>query len=376
MRPVLSFCKSNSVNLHTAIIQIMNLDERIKSFALLGETLRKSLNISLVNKGGTGHDLSLLNTLIDEQYTHNAWFTPDNVRKAVNAIACELTEENLIRWTNTYPGLQEQQKQLRIGVIMAGNIPLVGFHDFLSVLISGNNLIAKTSSKDYELIIYISNILCSINPLFRNRIEFTKGTLTDFDAVIATGSDNNSRYFDYYFGKYPNIIRKNRNSIAIIEGDETEEELKNLGVDIFSYFGLGCRNVSKLYLPKGYDLKAIVKHWDNYSSVISHSKYANNYDFNKAVYLVNKETFYDTGYILLKEESKISSPVSVLYYEYYESPDSVKQQTELLKEKIQCQVGKYNIPFGKAQSPHLWDYADGIDTIEFLLKKISRNIVN
>ena len=369
MRPVLSFCKSNSVNLHTAIIQIMNLDERIKSFALLGETLRKSLNISLVNKGGTGHDLSLLNTLIDNQYTHNAWFTPDNVRKAVNAIACELTEENLIRWTNAYPGLHEQQKQLRIGVIMAGNIPLVGFHDFLSVLISGNNLIAKTSSKDYELIIYISNILCSINPLFRNRIEFTKGTLTDFDAVIATGSDNNSRYFDYYFGKYPNIIRKNRNSIAIIEGDETEEELKSLGVDIFSYFGLGCRNVSKLYLPKGYDLKAIVKHWDNYSSVISHSKYANNYDFNKAVYLVNKETFYDTGYILLKEESKISSPVSVLYYEYYESPDSVKQQTELLKEKIQCQVGKYNIPFGKAQSPHLWDYADGIDTIEFLLKK-------
>ena len=369
MRPVLSFCKSNSVNLHTAIIQIMNLDERIKSFALLGETLRKSLNISLVNKGGTGHDLSLLNKLIDEQYTHNAWFTPDNVRKAVNAIACELTEENLMKWTNAYPGLQEQQKQLRIGVIMAGNIPLVGFHDFLSVLISGNNLIAKTSSKDYELIIYISNILASINPLFRNRIEFTKGTLTDFDAVIATGSDNNSRYFDYYFGKYPNIIRKNRNSIAIIEGDETEEELKSLGVDIFSYFGLGCRNVSKLYLPKGYDLKAIVKHWDNYSSVISHSKYANNYDFNKAVYLVNKETFYDTGYLLLKEENKICSPVSVLYYEYYESPDSVKQQTELLKEKIQCQVGKYNIPFGKAQSPHLWDYADGIDTIEFLLKK-------
>lgn len=153
------------------------------------------------------------------------------------------------------------------------------------------------------------------------------------------------------------------------ETSETEEELKSLGVDIFSYFGLGCRNVSKLYLPKGYDLKALVKHWDNHNSIVSHTKYANNYDFNKAVYLVNKEIFYDTGYLLLKEESKISSPVSVLYYEYYESQEAVKKQTELLKEKIQCKVGKYNIPFGKAQSPHLWDYADGIDTIEFLLKK-------
>jgi hypothetical protein len=347
----------------------MELEERIKSFALLGEALRNSLNESFTTNIGTGRDLSLLNTLIDNQHNYNTWFTPENVKRAISAIAEELTEENLTRWTNAYNGLKNRTAPLKVGVIMAGNIPLVGFHDFLSVLITGNNLIAKTSSKDNELIIYLSDILCAINPKFRNKISFTDGILTNFDAVIATGSDNSSRYFDYYFSKYPNIIRKNRNSIAIINGGETDKELEELGTDIFSYFGLGCRNVSKIYIPKGYDLASLFRHWSIFSGVIKHSKYNNNYDFNKAVYLVNKEAFHDTGFLLLKEDSKISSPVSVLFYEYYESQYAVKQQTELLKEKIQCIVGKTDIPFGKAQSPHLWDYSDGIDTIEFLLKK-------
>ena len=353
-----------------AISQIMNLEDRIKSFALLGKILRNSLNDSLVTKESvSGIDLSLINTLIDNQHKHNAWFTPWNVRNAISAIASELTEENLIKWTNRYPKLYEQTNPVRVGVIMAGNIPLAGFHDFLSVLITGNNLIAKTSSKDNELILYLSNILCTINPHFRNRIEFTEGTISNFDAVIATGSDNSSRYFDYYFAKYPNIIRKNRTSIAIIEGDETDDELEGLGNDIFSYFGLGCRNISKVYFPKGYDFIRMLSHCDSFSNVINNSKYRNNYDFNKAVYIVNKEVFQDTGYLLLKEDSRISSPVSVLYYEFYETQDAVKQQTKLLNEKIQCIVSKHNVPFGQAQLPHLWDYADGIDTIEFLLKK-------
>jgi len=372
-RPIptfLFYCKSNSLFLLAAIIQFMNLEERIKSFALLGEILRDLLNDNDVVKSiGTGRERSLLNTLIDNQQKHNTWFTPENVRRALTAIANELTEENLIKWTNAYPELHKKINPFRVGVIMAGNIPLVGYHDLLSVLITGNNLVAKTSSKDSELIIYLTNILCSINPGFRKRIEFTEGTLTKFDVIIATGSDNSSRYFDYYFGKYPNLIRKNRNSVAIIEGDETGDELESLGTDIFSYYGLGCRNVSKVYLPRGYDINSISKRWDSFKEVITHSKYANNYDFNKAVYLVNKEPFYDTGYLLMKHDNHISSPVSVLYFEYYESQEAVKEQTELLKEKIQCVVGKHNIPFGKAQSPHLWDYADGIDTIEFLLKK-------
>jgi hypothetical protein len=343
----------------------MNLEERIKSFAVLGEILRNSLN------GRFGKYTEQLNALIDNQHKINPWFTPENVRTAVKAIADELTGENLNKWTDSYPELKENKNPARVGVIMAGNIPLAGFHDFISVLISGNYLIAKTSSKDSQLIVCISDILCSVNDWFMERIKFTEGTLTDFDVVIATGSNNSSRYFEYYFGKYPNIIRKNRNSIAIIKGNETDAELEGLGTDIFSYFGLGCRNVSKIYIPKGYDLSVMARKWDTYTGIINHSKYANNYDFNKAVYLVNKENFYDTGYLLLKEENRISSPVSVLNYEYYKSQSAIKQQIELHKEKIQCIIGRCYIPFGKSQSPHLWDYADGIDTIEFLKKKLA-----
>lgn len=344
-------------------MQIMNLEERIKSFTVLGEILRNSLN------GRSGSYTEQLNILIDKQYKLNPWFTPENVKSALNVIALELTEENLIKWTNVYPLLKENTKPLTAGIIMAGNIPLAGFHDYLSVLISGNNLIARTSSKDSELILLISDILCTINTGFINKIKFTEGTLSDFDVIIATGSNNSSRYFEYYFGKYPNIIRKNRNSIAIIEGDETGSELEALGKDIFLYFGLGCRNISKIYVPEGYLFSEMMRNWELYAGISNHIKYANNYDFNKAVYIVNKDFFYDTGYLLLKEDKGLSSPVSVLYYEFYNSQYAVKQQTELLKEKIQCVVGKQYIPFGKAQSPHLWDYADGIDTIEFLLKK-------
>lgn len=341
----------------------MKLKERIESFSGLGEVLRNSLE-EKDNKNS-----AVLTELVNNQYLKNEWFTPENVRTAVKAIADELTEENLIKWTNAYPELKEKTNPVKAGVIMAGNIPLAGYHDFLSVLISGNNIIAKTSSKDSVLIAYISDILCSLNPGFSEKIEFTEGTLSNFDVIIATGSNNSSRYFEYYFGKYPNIIRKNRNSIAVIEGNETADEIKSLGTDIFSYFGLGCRNVSKIYFPKGYDISGMTRNWDVFSGIISHSKYGNNYDFNKAVYLVNKEKFIDTGFVLLKEDSRLSSPVSVLHYEYYDSQSEVKKQTELQKEYIQCTVGRHYIPFGKAQSPHLWDYADGIDTIEFLLNK-------
>jgi hypothetical protein len=342
----------------------MTLEERIKTFSLLGEILRDALTV------GNGRDHSLqLTTIIDNQHLNNPWFTPENVRQALLSIAELLTEDKLTKWTSAYPQLKDQQKAVKVGVIMAGNIPLVGFHDFLSVLISGNNIIAKTSSKDSELIVFIGSILCDINSEFRKNIEFTENTLSGLDAVIATGSNNSSRYFEYYFGKYPNIIRKNRNSVAVIEGNESPQELEALGTDIFSYFGLGCRNVSKLYIPEGYDIKALAANWDSFSGLINNNKYANNYDFNKAVYIVNKDPFHDTGYLLLKEDEKLSSPVSVLHYSYYKSEYALKHNLVKLSEQIQCIVGKKYIPFGKAQSPDLWDYADGKDTIEFLLKK-------
>ena len=347
----------------------MKIQARIDAFAELGEILRNSLS------GSEDIRAPGLQELINTQQTINPWFTPENVTASIKAVAEELTPQNLIQWTDNYPHLQIDNKPVTAGIIMAGNIPLAGFHDFLSVLISGNNLIAKTSSKDSALIGKISGILCTIEPRFRERIIFTDGQLKNFDLVIATGSNNSSRYFEQYFGKYPNIIRKNRNSIAIIEGNETDDELENLGSDIFLYFGLGCRSVSKIFIPSGYDLKSLVRKWESFDTVIRHVKYANNYDFSKAVYLVNRENFLDTGYLLLKEDKGLSSPVAVLYFEYYLSVSDLQHETESQKEKIQCVVGHSDVPFGSAQSPHLWDYADRIDTLEFLSKKNKAGIL-
>lgn len=341
----------------------MYLEERIESFSHLGEILR---NLIAGKKNKFSEQFS---ELIKNQHLRNEWFTATCVRNAVDAIASVLTHDNLVKWTSGYPGLTMNYDPLIVGVIMAGNLPLVGFHDYISVLISGNNLLAKTSSKDSEMILFVNDILCDINQGYKEKVKFTEGTISGFDIVIATGSNNSARYFEYYFGKYPNIIRKNRNGIAIIKGDETDAELEALGKDIFSYFGLGCRSVSKVYLPEGCNIAAMTKHWEEFSGIAQNAKYANNYDFNKAVYIVNKEKFIDTGHLLLLEDKRLSSPVAVLYYEYYKSYEDAIRQVEILKEDIQCIIGRDHIPFGKGQHPELWDYSDGTDTIQFLLKK-------
>ncbi|MCU0462376.1 MAG: hypothetical protein MUF36_10250 [Bacteroidales bacterium] len=341
----------------------MNLTGRIESFSILGSILRNAV------EGKTSSYTSGLKRLIDNQHLKNPWFIPGNVTMAVSAIANELTAENLKKWTDAYPDLKRNYPPLRVAVIMAGNIPLVGFHDFLTVLITGNNIVAKTSSKDADLMRFIGDILCDIDPVFRKRIEFSDGAVSGFDAVIATGSDNTSRYFEQYFGKYPHIIRRNRNSIAILDGTESDQQLDALGADVFSYFGLGCRNVSKLYVPSGYNFARLINNWKKYSDLVNHPKYANNYDFSKAVFIVNKENFIDTGFVLIKEDSGHASPVAVLWYEYFKSPDQINNIAEELNEKIQCIIGKNHLSFGTAQSPALWDYADGTDTVEFLLKK-------
>ena len=340
----------------------MELNTRISTFSELGHILRKALD----GKGGSQGEK--LCSLIERQHLFNPWFTPENVKMAVGAIAEKLTEGNLGSWTDKYTALWEEHEPYTTAVIMAGNIPLVGFHDFLTVLISGNKILAKTSSKDDQLISHIAEILCSLNSEFGKMITFTEGTLSGFEAVIATGSNNSSRYFEYYFGKYPHIIRKNRNSVAVISGDETVNDLRDLGKDVFSYFGLGCRNVSKLYLPSGFPIEKILDNWSEYSRIINHYKYANNYEYNMAVWLVNKEKFLDTGYILLRENRSLASPVAALHYEYYDSPTMLADNLIALQDKIQCITGKNHIPFGSAQAPELWDYADNIDTLDFLLK--------
>ncbi len=338
----------------------MNLNDRIKSFAKLGKVLLSPPDS--------------FNILIKDACYYNGWFTEDNVRLAVRAIAENLSEDKLNTWMSSYNHqIKKTQIEKRVGVIMAGNLPLVGFHDFLCVLMSGNKFYGKLSSQDNKLLPAIASELIKINPEFSAYIQSTEERMSGFDAIIATGSNNTSRYFEYYFGKYPHIIRKNRNSVAVLNGHESPADLKNLSKDIFLYFGLGCRNVSKIFIPDKYDFNLLFNAFEQFTEIKNHSKYFNNYEYQKAIYLVNNITHLDNGFVLLKESTEIPTPVGVLHYAYYSDIQTVIQQIHQEKDKIQCVVGNRKlfetaIPFGQAQYPELNDYADGIDTMDFLLK--------
>lgn len=310
-----------------------------------------------------------LATIAETVQLTNPWFTPDNVRLALSKTGRNLTEENLLSWLSAYPEAFNEHEPVRVGVVMAGNIPLVGFHDLLAVLITGNRLQAKLSTKDELLMRTVTDILTDIEPSFRPFVELTTDRLREFDMVIATGSNNTSRYFEYYFRKVPLIIRRNRNSIAILDGTETPGELSLLGNDIFSYFGLGCRNVSKLYLPEGYDVTTLPDRWTMYECLLSHYKYSVNYDHNKAVMIVNREPFTDGRFVLLKEALSLSPPMATLHYGFYDAEAGPEIDSQLSENMIQCVTGHGRIPFGKSQQPELWDYADNIDTVSFVLKK-------
>jgi len=300
---------------------------------------------------------------------HNGWFTEDNILFSLQQWGGLLTEENINAWMDDY-SFKKEGVPKTVGIVMAGNIPLVGFHDFLAVLLSGNKALAKLSSNDKVLLPYLSKYLMEQEPSLADKIEFVDGKLENFDAVIATGSNNTSRYFEYYFGKKPNIIRKNRNSIAVLTGKESEEELKALGEDVFRYYGLGCRNVSKIYVPKDYDFDGLFNALFHYKDIIHQHKYANNYDYNKAVYLMSEFKILDNGFLILKEDEALTSPISALFYSYYDDESSLRKKLQEMEEQIQCVVSNNanDISFGNTQNPSLSDYADGIDTMEFLLK--------
>lgn len=308
-----------------------------------------------------------LSLLINSSQQYNAWFTPENTAKAVAAIAEMLNPKDLHAWIedNDSPGTP-----LNIGLVLAGNIPLVGFHDILAVLGSGNRALIKLSSQDKKLTPYILNKLTGIEKGFENLISYVE-KLTDYDAVIATGSNNTSRYFEYYFSKVPHIIRKNRNSLAVLTGNESIEELKALGNDIFDYFGLGCRNVSKIYVPKGYNFNHFFESIQDFNYVLNHHKYNNNYDYNKSIFLVNMDKHLDNGFLLLKEDSRLASPLAVIYFEEYDNLQELEQNLKTIEDQIQCIISNAELNlktygFGKSQVPSLWDYADGIDTMKFL----------
>jgi hypothetical protein len=315
--------------------------------------------------GVTAEEFEELNRIIETHVHHNGWFTENNIRRALFAWSEELTTAKIGQWLERYQW-DERAEAKKVGIICAGNLPLVGLHDVLSVLISGHTAFVKLSSDDNLLMPALLKILLRLDESVEKQLVFADGLMKEMEAVIATGSNNTSRYFEQYFGHLPHIIRKSRTSVAILSGTETDEELKALGRDVFAYFGLGCRNVSKVYLPEGFPLDRIFNSLYDYNAIIHHHKYANNYDYNKAVWLLNNEQLLDNGFLLLKEDVSFASPTGSLYYEYYTDESELREALEMRADEIQCIVSQSDIPFGGSQRPALWDYADGIDTLDFL----------
>jgi len=331
--------------------------QRINAFVKLGQLLQN-------------YPQDLVQVIEQAQYK-NPWYTVGYVKKAIQAIAANLTNEKLQHWLSDYPDMQSEKT---VGLILAGNIPLVGFHDILCVLISGFKAKIKVSSDDAGLTTCVLALLADIEPEIRARFEIVD-KLKDFDLVIATGSDNTSRYFDYYFGSKPHIIRRNRNSIGVITGQETPEQLRDLGHDIFDYFGLGCRSVSKIFIPKDYAVSQLFEGIADFKTISEHFKYNNNYDYNKSIYLINGDKHYDNGFLLLKEDTRTASPLAVLYYEEYNSLSELENELNTQQQAIQCVVSAIPLSlespvfgFGESQCPALSDYADGVNTLDFLFE--------
>ncbi|HTL80092.1 MAG TPA: acyl-CoA reductase [Bacteroidia bacterium] len=344
----------------------MTLQDRINAMKKVSEELLQLCASSPRTQSG-----NVLASLARTFHPFNPWFTEEMILDRLEKIAEALKEENISKWLSKYPITEHGPK--KIAVILAGNIPLAGFDDLLCVLMSGNIFIGKLSSDDKKLFPAFAEVICEVEPRFRERIIFTEGRMSGMDAVIATGSNNSGRYFEHYFSKYPHIIRRNRNGVAVLDGKETDEELKKLSEDIFLYFGAGCRSISKMFVPADFNFDRFfnsIFHW--YDRLNTNNRYMNNYEYNRTVYLLNSAKLLDNNFLLLKEDIGIASPPGVLYYEKYSSDDELNRKLRTDKELIQCIVSHKEtipgaVPFGSAQKTMPWDYADGIDTLQFLL---------
>lgn len=331
----------------------MDLDERILALTKLGSCLRNDFIKDYRDK-------------INEIQIVNPWFTIENIEFAIDYWGNQLNLNSLNFWLNQYRCSDINFK--KILVISAGNIPLVSFHDILCVLITGHKLFLKLSSKDNILIPLILNDLLKINKEFENQIFFIeKIESKKYDAIIATGSNSTAKYFDYYFKNKKKIIRKNRSSVAVIDGNENDTDLELLADDIFKYFGLGCRSISQILVPENYDLNKLFKAFYKYKDLINHQKYMNNYDYHKTILLMDKQIFYDNGFLLIKKSKQLHSSVSLLNYFEYSNIDEVKHFLEINNDQIQCVVSKTNNKLGCAQNPELNSYADNVDVIDFLI---------
>jgi hypothetical protein len=302
----------------------------------------------------------------------NLWFTQKNILHTLTYWANELNQEKLNTWLANYQ-ISENTVPKKVGVIMAGNIPMVGFHDLLCVFLSGHQFNGKPASDDAILIPHVIEILTAIAPEVAAQILFSEQFLKNMDAYIGTGSNNSARYFEYYFRDKPHIIRSNRNGVAVLTGNETPADFEKLGEDIFRYFGLGCRNVSKLYVPQGYNFNAFFEGIYPFFEMVNHNKYVNNYEYNRTVYLMGNEKLLDNNFLILKEDKSLSSPIAVLFYEYYQDNESVNNHLKENAQQLQCIITNDEkiinaIPFGNSQQPALHEYADGFDTMRFLLE--------
>ena len=336
----------------------MNLKERVASLVDLGNYLQKNDE--------------KLQALVKATYHQNRWFTEENTYKAINAISKQFLQKELLEnWLSSYKISDEAP--ITVGMIMAGNIPLVGFHDLICVFLAGHQSKIKLSEKDKLLIPHFIKVMEEQNPEVSKYFDFVE-KLEGFDAVIATGSNNSARYFEAYFGKYPNIIRKNRNAVAVLTGEETKDQLLSLGTDVFQYFGLGCRNVSKLYLPRNFNFKPLLEAFHEFRDIVLHDKYKNNFDYNYTLLILNKIPYEANGCILMNEAPSLQSRIAQLHYEFYENVEDLKEKIDDKIDEIQCVIGDPKsfdfdlIPFGEAQSPGLADYADGVDVIDFLIQ--------
>jgi len=348
------------------------MQQRIDAFVKLGEFLSQFSQSSIDKK-----DNIEFNDLFFDGFNHqikiaqenNSWFTKDNILFSLESWSKALSKDNISSWVSDITFTNDSKQ---VAIIMAGNIPLVGFHDFLSVLISGHSVLVKQSSSDKSLLPFLAKYLEYVEPMFKGKIVFTEEKLSGYDAVIATGSNNTARYFEHYFKGKPSVIRKNRNSVAILTGKETDVELAELSNDVFHYFGLGCRSVSKLFVPEGYNFDAFFNGMYTKRDIINNAKFANNYDYNKAVYLMSEFDLLENGFLMIKEDESYSSPIATIFYEYYSDINQLKEKLKIDSEKIQCIVASNildsEIKFGQTQNPKLWDYADGINTLEFLGK--------
>jgi len=327
----------------------MNLQARIKGFVALGQQLSDPNN-------------TLLNEAKLEAYRQNAWFLPEFIDQAILQIREQFLDQSALEvWTAGYPSISNEATNLKVGIVMAGNIPLVGFHDLLSTLIAGHTAIVKRSSKDQVLMDFIIKSLIHIDPKFEAQI-LVQEQLKNCDAYIATGGNTAGNYFEYYFGKFPHIIRKNKTSIAILDGSETLSELAALADDCMLYYGMGCRNVTQIWVPEGYDFIPFLNALKKYNYLLDQHKYKHNYDYQLALLMMGKKLYMDSGGVLMSENPSPFAAISQIHYQQYK----LGAMPKLNMDEIQCVVGKNQLPFGSLQKPLLAQYADGVDSLAFL----------